>query len=242
MMNENKILVFKSPAPSILIGRIAVRANILAIVLFLLLQQYLNTLITLIKLFMKKLTMPLMAFALLFVVSCNSGSQTDSTTAAEEKNEQKTDASAAKVQVEDDNEFAVEAASGGLMEVELGTIAAQNASSPKVKEFGQRMVRDHSKANEELKAIAMRKNITLPTTPGDKHQHHIDELKAKKGADFDKAYMSMMVEDHNEDIKKFENEGQTGKDADIKAFAAGKVTVLKEHLEMAKATNDAVKQ
>jgi putative membrane protein len=177
-----------------------------------------------------------------FAVACNNSSQTDSAAVAEEKNEQKEDSTKMGEKLEGDNEFMVEAASGGLMEVQLGELAAQNAASPKVKEFGQRMVKDHTKANEELKAIALKKNISIPATPADKHQHHIDELKAKKGADFDKAYMSMMVEDHEEDISKFEKEGQDGKDTEIKAFAAGKVAILKGHLQMAKAANEGVNQ
>ena len=103
------------------------------------------------------------------------------------------------------------------------------------------MVKDHSKANEELKALAASKNITIPTTPGEKHQKHIDDLKNKKGADFDKDYIKMMVDDHEEDISKFEKEGNNGNDAQIKAFAAGKVPTLKHHLEMAKSINDAMK-
>lgn len=191
---------------------------------------------------MKKYALPLMAFTLSFAVACNSGSSTDSTKTAEEQNEKKEDNTKGGEKMEDDHEFMVEAASGGLMEVQLGELASQNAASPKVKEFGQRMVLDHTKANEQLQAIAMKKGVTIPATPGEKHQHHIDELKAKKGADFDKAYMSMMVDDHEEDIKNFEKEGQDGKDAEVKAFAAGKVSILKEHLQMAKVANESLKK
>ena len=128
------------------------------------------------------------------------------------------------------------------MEVELGKIAATNASSAKVKEFGKMMVTDHTKANTELKAVAAMKNITIPTTPNEKHQKHIDELKAKKGADFDKDYVEMMVDDHKEDISKFETEANNGKDADVKAFASKTLPVLNKHLQHVQTVKDGMKQ
>lgn len=127
------------------------------------------------------------------------------------------------------------------MEVELGKLASTNASSPAVKAFGQQMVSDHTKANDELKTLAASKNITLPATPGNKHQDHINDLKEKKGADFDKAYIDLMVDDHKEDVDAFQKEANDGKDAEIKAFAAGKVPTLQHHLDMAKSTKDKLK-
>ncbi len=190
---------------------------------------------------MKKIVLPLIFFSLTFGMSCNNAQKEDSTEVAEEKNEEKQDSTNTE-KLEDDQEFVVKAASGGLMEVELGKIAAQNAASAKVKEFGQRMVKDHSKANDELKALASAKNISIPATPGEDHQKHIDNLKAKKGAEFDKDYIDMMVDDHEEDIKDYEKAASDGKDAQIKAFAQSKVLILKQHLEMARSAKDAVKQ
>jgi len=196
---------------------------------------------------MRKTFLPLILGSLLtFAVSCGNN-QNDSTDAAKEQNEQKRDSNTATGtaladSTKSDQNFLVEAASGGLMEVELGRVAQTNASSAKVKEFGQRMVTDHTKANDELKAVAASKNITIPTTPGEDQQKHIDELKGKKGADFDKAYMSMMVDDHNEDVSAFDKEANNGNDPDIKAFAAKTLPVLKEHLQMAKTTNDGLKK
>ena len=131
----------------------------------------------------------------------------------------------------DDKDFVLEAASGGMMEVELGSISQTNAASSKVKMFGKMMVNDHSKANAELKSIASKNNIALPTIPQEKHKMHIDDLKSKKGADFDKAYVDMMVDDHKEDISKFEDEANNGKNAEVKAFASKTLPVLKKHLE-----------
>lgn len=189
---------------------------------------------------MKKIVLPVIFFSLTFGISCNNEQKKDSTEVAEEKNEKKQDSTKTE-KMEDDQDFLVKAASGGLMEVELGKIAAQNASSAKVKAFGQRMVKDHSKANDELKAIASAKNISIPSTPGEDHQKHIDNLKAKKGAEFDKDYIDMMIDDHEEDIKDFKKEASDGKDANIKAFAQNTVPVLTQHLEMAKSAKNAIK-
>lgn len=190
---------------------------------------------------MKKLFMPLVALSFLFAVSCNNAETKDSTEAAEEANEQKMEAANAGEKMEDDNEFMVEAASGGLMEVELGKLAATNGASAQVKEFGAKMVTDHGQANEELKALAAQKGITIPSTPGADHQKHIDDLREKRGADFDKAYMSMMIDDHEKDVKNFEEASNDSKDADIKAFAAKTLPVLKQHHEMAKTIKDGLK-
>lgn len=189
---------------------------------------------------MKKILIPACIMAALTLGTACGENKESSIEKAEEKNEQ-TEKVAGTEKMEDDHEFAVEAASGGMMEVQLGQLAQTNAASPKVKEFGKMMVDDHSKANEDLKAIASTKGIALPATPGDKHQKHIDDLKDKKGADFDKDYVNMMVDDHEEDIKKFEDEANNGKDADVKAFAAAKLPALRKHLDAIKAIKDAMK-
>lgn len=142
----------------------------------------------------------------------------------------------------DDRDFVMDAASGGLMEVELGKLAQSNAASAQVKEFGKMMVTDHSKANTELKAVASKKNLTVPAAPMEKQQKHIDELKTKKGADFDKAYVDMMVDDHKEDISKFQDEANKGNDADVKAFASKTLPVLQKHLDHIQKIQDGMKK
>ena len=138
---------------------------------------------------------------------------------------------------ETDRKFIMEAASGGMMEVQAGQLAAQNAGNDRVKSFGNMMVQDHTNANNELKALATSKNITLPDSMMTKHRKHIDMLKTKTGKDFDKAYMNMMVMDHNEDVSKFQSESKNAKDPDLKAFASKTVPVLRTHLDSAKAIN-----
>jgi putative membrane protein len=141
-----------------------------------------------------------------------------------------------------DSAFVLEAASGGLMEVSLGKLAQSNGSSVSVKEFGKMMVADHSKANTELKAVAAKKGITIPASPAEKQQKNIDDLSTKKGADFDKAYVDLMVDDHKEDIDKFQTEANKGNDADVKAFAAKTLPVLTKHLDHIQKIQDATKK
>jgi putative membrane protein len=128
------------------------------------------------------------------------------------------------------DDFMKEAAQGGMAEVELGKLAAQKAADPEVKKFGQMMVTDHGKANTELKTLAGKKNITLPADLGS-HQSTLDRLKGLSGADFDKAYVSAMLDDHEADVKAFQSQADNSADADVKAFAAKTVPVLKKHLE-----------
>ena len=138
-----------------------------------------------------------------------------------------------------DHRFAMEAAEGGIMEVELGKLASQKAENPDVKSFAQRMVDDHGKANDELKSIASSKNITLPdeSTVKTKHKAMLDRMEKMSGAAFDKAYMADMVKDHNKDVAAFEREANGGKDAELKAFASKTLPTLKEHQKLAKDTN-----
>ncbi|RXK86911.1 DUF4142 domain-containing protein [Filimonas effusa] len=132
-------------------------------------------------------------------------------------------------------DFAVEAANGGMMEVELGKLAQTNASSQRVKDFGSMLVKDHSEAGDKLKALAKRKDIVLPDSLGNDAQKHVKDLSKKKGKDFDKAYMDMMVSDHKKDISLFEKASKDAKDPELKAFAAGTLPVLTKHLDSARA-------
>jgi putative membrane protein len=181
--------------------------------------------------------------------ACGDGQSDDAIESANESNEIKQDSAEntgsgqpAGPISEEDSKFSVEAASGGLMEVQLGQLAQQKASSQRVKDFGAMMVRDHSKANDELKSLAGMKNITLPPAPGEDHMEHIKKLSEKSGAEFDRDYMKMMVDDHQEDVDKFEKCSQDAKDADLKAFATKTLPVLRAHLDSAKAIHESLKK
>lgn len=132
---------------------------------------------------------------------------------------------------EDDSKFAVEAANGGMAEVELAKVAQAKSANPKIKEFADMMIKDHTKANDELMAVAKAKNITLPTTVGTDEQKIMTDLNQKKGTDFDKAYVSAMVDDHKKDVDLFEKATKDTKDVDLKSFATKTLPVLKMHLQ-----------
>jgi putative membrane protein len=131
----------------------------------------------------------------------------------------------------DASNFAVNAANGGMMEVILGKVAQDNASSARVKAFGEMMVKDHTEANNNLKSIAGTLNIALPDSVSDDMKKEIDHLKMKKGKDFDKAYVSMMLDDHKKDIAEFRKCSDNCSDSSIKAFAYNTLPVLEKHLD-----------
>ena len=133
-----------------------------------------------------------------------------------------------------DHRFVMETAMGGLKEVELGRIAAQQGATDAVKQFGQRMVDDHTKANSELMTLATSKGMTLPTELDEKHRNDVTKLSAMSGADFDRAYARMMVNDHKKKVDNFERQSSRGSDPDIKAFATTTLPVVQEHLQMAR--------
>lgn len=182
--------------------------------------------------------------------ACNDSGSSDAVESANESNEVKQDsadnmgsdnATAASAVSEEDSKFAVEAASGGMMEVQLGELAQQKASSQKVKDFGAMMVKDHTAANDELKALAMKKSITLPPAPGEDHMDHIKKLTEKSGKEFDKDYVDMMVKDHKDDIDKFEKCSKDAKDPELQAFATKTLPVLKKHLDAIQALDKSMK-
>jgi len=173
--------------------------------------------------------------------ACNNNRSQDSVSLADKANKEDDtvdfrpvpDLGVENIDTYSDADFAVKAADGGLLEVQLGKIALTNASTQGVKDFGQMMVDDHSKANKELMAIAEQKEIVLPSVPGDENVKHIKDLNEKKGNDFDKDYIDMMVDDHKEDIALFEMASTRALDVDIKAFANKTLPVLKKHLAAA---------
>jgi putative membrane protein len=140
-------------------------------------------------------------------------------------------------QTNPDEDFAMEAAEGGLFEVMAGELAVHKGSA-KIKKLGQMMVDDHSKANDDLKKIAKKKNLDLPTSLSNEMQAEYDKLMKKEGKEFDKAYSTLMVKDHKKDIEKFQKEADNGGDADFKNFASEKLPTLRHHLQMSQEAKD----
>jgi putative membrane protein len=133
-----------------------------------------------------------------------------------------------------DHQFAKKAASGGMSEVKLGQLAEDKGTNPAVKEFGQRMVTDHSKANDELKSIASQENVNLPSAPSKMDEAEYARLSKLSGKEFDDAYAKMMVSDHEKDIAEFRKESTSGQDPELKSFASKTLPTLESHLQQAK--------
>ena len=135
--------------------------------------------------------------------------------------------------------FIKEAAAGGMAEVELGKLAQERAQSDEVKSFAKRMVDDHSKANDELQQMAQKKNITLSKQLDGKHKALYDRLSKLSGAQFDRAYMDAMLQDHRHDVAAFERETKSS-DADVRDFASRTLPTLQDHLANAQQVDRAV--
>ncbi len=133
-----------------------------------------------------------------------------------------------------DRKFFEKAAEGGMAEVKLGKLAIDKAQNPQVKQFGQRMVDDHGRANDQLKQIASKKQMTMPTTIETKDQALYDKLSKMSGQDFDKAYMQAMVKDHEQDVSDFRKEASQGQDTDLQQFASKTLPTLEDHSRMAR--------
>ena len=133
----------------------------------------------------------------------------------------------------DSTKFAANAAQGGMAEVEMGRMATQRAGDASVREFGARMVADHSRANSELKTIAGQKGNQLPVELNSEQKSEMDKLSKMSGAEFDQEYMSAMLKDHQTDVKDFDTQSKEGNDPEIKAFAGKTLPTLQQHLQMA---------
>ncbi|MDP9076528.1 MAG: DUF4142 domain-containing protein [Bacteroidota bacterium] len=141
----------------------------------------------------------------------------------------------------DDSKFATAAANGGLAEVALGKLAQTKAVNAQVKNFADMMVKDHSKANEELMAIAKAKNITLPAAPDADHQKKLDDLSKLSGKDFDKAYVDAMVDGHKKTLDLMNMAAKDCKDPELKAFAAKVAPTVQMHLDAINKIHDSMK-
>ena len=132
-----------------------------------------------------------------------------------------------------DSAFLKDACQGGIMEMKLGQLAQTNASSQQVKDFGQRMVNDHSRMNMSVRDLAGKQSVTLPSDISIKDKITYDLISKKTGADFDRAYMEDMIADHKADVAAFEREVESGTDPEAKAVAQKALPTIREHLRMA---------
>lgn len=132
-----------------------------------------------------------------------------------------------------DIEFVKKAAIGGMAEVELGKLAQQNGHSPDIKSFGARMVQDHSRAGDQLTNIAKERGVQLPQQLDTEHLSMRDRLAKLQGDAFDRAYIKMMIADHDKDVKEFRREAQTGQDRELKRFARETLAIVEQHDQLA---------
>jgi len=171
----------------------------------------------------------------IMVPACNTAP--DSKKAATDSNEMKFNkhdsANPSSATLEKDADFAVTAADGGQLEVALGQLAQRNARSQEVKDFGLMMVKDHATANNEIRALAEQKNISLPDSLSAGMKKKYDQLRVLKGRNFDKEYMKLMVADHKEDVDAFRKYADNGVDQHLVQWPAGKLPVLELHLQHA---------
>jgi len=135
----------------------------------------------------------------------------------------------------------VKATAGNQLEVILGKLAQTNASDAGVKRFGEMMVKDHTKGEEELRGLGAVKRIVLPDTISNEQKKEQQDLAKKKGREFDKAYVKLMVEDHKDDVEEFKKASQEANDPDIKAIAIKLLPVLEMHLDSAQALRKEIK-
>ena len=132
-----------------------------------------------------------------------------------------------------DRSFLEKAAQGNLAEIETGQLAAQQATDPQVKQFGERMVQDHSQANDKLKTVAESVGVQLPTETNHADMKEMSKLKSMSGEQFDKSYANAMLKDHRKDVQEFEHVAKTAKNPEVRAYAEQTLPTLKEHLALA---------
>ena len=134
-----------------------------------------------------------------------------------------------------DRNFAMTAASGGLAEIQTAQLAQQKAEAPQVKTFAQRMITDHTQANNDLQQIALQENLTLPTEPSKQERSATQRIGGLSGAAFDRTYAQEELRDHQQDVALFQQEADSGRDPALKQFAQKTLPTLHQHLQMAQA-------
>jgi putative membrane protein len=131
-----------------------------------------------------------------------------------------------------DKHFVSEALKGGMAEVEMGQLAAEKGNSSDVREFGQKMVKDHTQLGDRMKQVASQIGVPVPSDPTMLQQVEIKKLKGLSGDGFDQEYIKTMVKDHTEDLKDFDKEAKTGTSSTVKNAASQGADVVSHHLSM----------
>lgn len=140
-----------------------------------------------------------------------------------------------------DQKFLKSADEGARTQVELGKLAQEKGSSDAVKEFGKRVVDDHGKTGSDLQQLAAKVGVQLEPEMPKKAKKAQEKLSKLSGADFDRAYAKMMLDEHKSDVKAFEKESKNGKIPEAKEFAANSLPGVQERLKIAEELNDSMK-
>jgi putative membrane protein len=162
------------------------------------------------------------------------GAEVSTDTQVETDTDTEVDEAAGAESDKPEHQFVKKAAQSGMAEVKMGELAAQKAESSSVKQFGDRLAKDHQQANDKLKKIAEQKGITLSEETKGKHAKTLEHLGSLSGAEFDQAFIKHAVEDHEKGIREFEKHAREGEDPAIRSFASEVVPTLREHLRIAK--------
>lgn len=191
---------------------------------------------------MKKITVVLSAITII-MWSCSNEKGKDSVEKADSANKAKVESPGNEPLATDEasSSFMVDAANGGMLEVQLGEMAQQKALDQRVKDFAAMMVHDHSGVNDQVKALAARRNVTLPSMVGEEKQKDIADLTKKSGREFDKSFMKKIVNDHESTINMFEKAETKVNDTEVKTFITNTLPKLRNHLDSAKVIQKALK-
>ncbi|HEX8202671.1 MAG TPA: DUF4142 domain-containing protein [Isosphaeraceae bacterium] len=130
--------------------------------------------------------------------------------------------------------FVLAAYAGGLAEVTTGNIALLRSTDDQVKKYAQHLIDDHTRANQQLVAIAAAKQLPVPTAPDTRDQAAADRINGLQGEDFDREFSRLQVVAHMDAVALFQAEAERGLDPDVKAFAAQTLPALREHLRAAR--------
>ncbi|MGA2352284.1 MAG: DUF4142 domain-containing protein [Terracidiphilus sp.] len=133
-----------------------------------------------------------------------------------------------------DKHFVSEALKGGMAEVQMGRLAEENGTSPDVKKFGHQMVEDHMKLGDQMKQVASETGVAVPSSPTMMQQAEIKKLKGLSGEEFDQEYIKAMLKDHEDDLKDFKKEAESGTSPVVKNAASEGADVVSTHLSMIK--------
>jgi putative membrane protein len=182
---------------------------------------------------MKKILLPsILAIAITGFFACSNNQQHDNSVPGTENSAEEHNDAKFSNENEKDADFVVDAVNHNLTEIALCDLALQRANHPEIKELAKNLSEHHMKANDELTALAQKKNITVPSTT-DVQNSEYKSLNDKSGNDFDKAYYDKVVAMHKDAIDRYEKAAQECKDAEIRNFAAAQLPTLRAHLDRA---------